>query len=111
MDPARLALLLLATPAYAIFGEKFRKDFPFSPKTEWERQAPEAMKQLSRKIIDSMWGQRGSLWVEVIDDGTDWTNAGRSQCIRLRGLGKPESERVIFTFWRNGDTAEKYYCD
>jgi hypothetical protein len=88
-----------------------RREFNYSPAEAWERQAPDAMKKMSTKVIDSMWGQQGSLWVEVRDDGTDWTKAGHQLCLRLRGIGKPESKGVIFTFWRNGTTAEKFYCD
>ena len=104
------AVVLTTSPALA-FDQSFRNDFKYDPPEGWRTQVLDNIKNVSRKVTDTMWGQPISLWVEVKSDGTNWDKAGRSFCRTLSGSGKPDDELITISIWQDDEIVAKIPCD
>jgi hypothetical protein len=73
------------------FDAQFRAEFPYKTQEAWEEKGPQAIKRFSSKVLDTMWGRRGSLWLEVRRGDTDWNmldNISARRCVEPGNLKK-----------------------
>lgn len=102
---------VLAGSQASAFDAGFRSEFSYKPEAAWQTEAQSRIRKVSSKVLDTMWSQRISLWVEVKNDRTDWEKAGMMFCRTLEGAGKPEKEFVRISFWRDDEIVAKVSCD